>query len=146
MTTIRTVLRDERGAETVQWIGLSAVILTLIMTIWLALYGGAGQALKATIGDVAAHYAAGFEGRVRTNGPAGGVPELGQPDPVVFDPPASPPTDLGVVPQGPIPSAPTDLGVVPQGSIPSAPTDLGVIPQGSIIVTMPIVGIPLLLE
>jgi hypothetical protein len=99
IATMRIALRDERGVETVQWIGLSAVILTLIMAIWLTVYGGAGQALKATIDDVAAHYANGFEGDVHTNGPTGGTPTLGHIEPAIFDPPAGPPTNFGTVPK-----------------------------------------------
>lgn len=100
IATMRIALRDERGVETVQWIGLSAVILTLIMAIWLAVYGGAGQALKATISDVAAHYANGFEGGVHTSGPSGGTPTLGRIDPTIFDPSAGPPINFGTVPKG----------------------------------------------
>jgi hypothetical protein len=112
ITTMRIALRDERGVETVQWIGLSAVILTLIMAIWLAVSGGAGQALKATIGDVAAHYANGFEGGLSTSGPTGGMPAMSSIDPATFSPQARPPTHFGTIPgQSPWPITTLMLGI-----------------------------------
>ena len=49
-------------------------------------------ALKATIEDVAAHYANGFEGGLSTSGPTGGMPAMGDIDPATFSPQAGPPT------------------------------------------------------
>jgi hypothetical protein len=86
------VLRDERGIEVTEWIGLTLVVLVIVMMIWQAFYGGPSQALKASVQVVADRYASGFEGGLGTNGPIGAKPKLPPPGEIYG---ATQPTQVG---------------------------------------------------
>lgn len=70
------MLRNERGAEAVQWVALSGVAVVMIVAIWAAFYGGAGQMLRQTIQAQTTRYALSFEGGVQTSGPRGRLPRF----------------------------------------------------------------------
>jgi len=70
------VLRDERGAEAVQWVALSGVVVIMVVAIWAAFYGGSGRMLRQAIQVQTTRYAMSFEGGVRTSGPRGRLPRF----------------------------------------------------------------------
>lgn len=72
------IIRNEQGLETVQWLGMSATVLTLIMMIWLSAYGAGGSAVRSAIQSQISVYAKGFEGGLGTSGPKARMP--GAPD------------------------------------------------------------------
>src|SRR5579859_3203416 len=75
-----SLYRDERGAALVGYAGMTAITFLLMIGIWSALNGSAGQSLKGTIATVADRYANGFEYGPNTSGPGSSVPPVGGPD------------------------------------------------------------------
>lgn len=68
-TSIQHWVADERGSVMVEWIGVSAIVLAIIATVWTAFYGLPGEQLRSTVQDVMFMYANGFEGGLGTEGP-----------------------------------------------------------------------------
>ena len=130
------MLRNERGAEAVQWVALSGVVVIMIVAIWAAFYGGAGQMLRRTIQAQTTRYALSFEGGVQTNGPRGRLPRfVGDVfvEPVHVAPIRLNPAILTPLMIDPIPITAQDVSILPispdeVAAIPLTPGEVAAIP------------------
>lgn len=72
---------NERGASTVEWVGIAAVTVAIIGSIILALQGGAGAQLADAVSSVMSQIAFSFDGTGSAGGSLpGGVPGTGHAD------------------------------------------------------------------
>jgi len=69
---------NERGASTVEWVGIAAVTVAVVGSIILALHGGAGAQLADAVSSIMSQIAFSFDGTGSTGGSLpGGAPGTG---------------------------------------------------------------------
>jgi hypothetical protein len=70
----RRLSGDERGVEVVEWIGVGAILVMMVVGVHLSLYGAAGAKIRAALTGAVARTAAGFGHDVVVGGP--GLPRV----------------------------------------------------------------------
>jgi hypothetical protein len=120
---------NERGASTVEWVGIAAVTVAVVGSIILALHGGAGAQLADAVSSVMADMAISFDGGGGA-GPHVGSPGTGSADSgaSAYGSPGAGYPNTGISPYGSSDAGHSDMGVSPYGSPGAGHSDTGVSP------------------